>query len=137
MIIQLLRAYPLQELYKFSRVNSPNEVGYFFRFLFIVSRLEIPGARCFVPCKNLICGVGSIDAQLDFLLGLANNGHFFSKLAWVAFRVLYNGGDSSFVWSRVRELFVYPHCRSYVVKMVPYLKFLPRMSLLIHCLLVE
>ena len=123
-IIQLLRAYPLQELYKFSRVNSPNEVGYFFRFLFIVSRLEIPGARCFVPCKNLICGVGSIDAQLDSLLVLSNNGDFFSKLAWVAFQLLYNGGDSGFVRSRVRELFAYPHCRSCVLKMVPYLEFL-------------
>ncbi|WOH09896.1 hypothetical protein DCAR_0729356 [Daucus carota subsp. sativus] len=103
-IIQLLRAYPLEELYKFSRVSSPREVGYFFRFLFIASRLEIPGASCYVPCKNLICGVGSIDAQLDSLLVLSNNGDFFSKLAWVAFQLLYNDGDSVSVRSHVRQL---------------------------------
>ena len=80
-----VRAYPIKELYKFSRVNSPSEVGYFYRFLFIVLSLEITTARCFVPCKNLVCGVGNIDAQLDVLLCLSNKGHFFSKLAWVAF----------------------------------------------------
>ncbi|WOG85409.1 hypothetical protein DCAR_0104597 [Daucus carota subsp. sativus] len=121
-IIQLLRAYPIEELYHFSSVNSPSEVGYFYRFLFIACRLEIPAARCFVPCKNLVCGVGNIDAQLDVLLGLSIEGHFFSKVAWVAFQLLYNGGDSISVASSIRDMFGYPNCGSYVAEMVRHLE---------------
>lgn len=119
-IASFLHAYPIEELYKFSNSRYEPDIVCFYRFLRTV--LNIPATTCYMPCKNMICGVGHINAQMDVLQSLSNGGHLLSKLALIIFQAFIRPDIGLGEATTLAEMCNYPHYRRQIIPALKHLQ---------------
>ena len=107
-IFVLLHQFPIRVVYKFGNTSNCVELDYFNRFYGIATRLQIPDAMLYMPCRNLIRGIGNVDEHFLILDGLSQSGHFLAMVSNFMLRSICKRKDKVFTLSLLLDIYKHP-----------------------------
>lgn len=89
MILSLLEALPVRDMYKFNNKGSDAEKSCFNRFMSMVENLGAVDAILYQKCRGILCAAGNSETHFEAIDALAATGHFGSMVTNFIVRSLY------------------------------------------------